>query len=172
MKIEIWIRDITVEEDIRLMLPVEQGILTKKLKKNHEYIITDSSFLDCSEYENIEEVNKLLLLCEENGIDKNTLQVLQKAFLYKELSEIIESMNFVTLDFDNITSEWNYQYGVPDTEEWYGFVLFQEGYGRLPFEYTEDMEDYIRWELIWQTAETEGWMAIRGEDSHTYLVHR
>ena len=55
------------------------------------------------------------------------------------------------------------------TDEWKGFVLFQEGYGDLPFEYKEEMEGYIKWEQVWYTADSDGWVEVKYKDK-TYLV--
>lgn len=43
------------------------------------------------------------------------------------------------------------------------------GYINFPFAYTEDMEDYVKWEQLWYTANSEGWCNVR-YNGNTYLV--
>ena len=93
-----------------------------------------------------------------------------KARTIKIIEDAIENeREFTILCFDDLTSQYNYGLGVFASDEWKGFVLFHEGYGELPFEYKEEMEDYIKWDCVWSTAECEGWREVEYKNK-TYLV--
>ena len=88
----------------------------------------------------------------------------------REIEDAIENeREFTVLCFDDLTSQYNYGLGVFASDEWKGFVLFHEGYGELPFAYKEEMEDYIKWDCVWSTAECEGWREVEYKNK-TYLV--
>lgn len=165
---EIVIRNITKDtmvdfnNDHVITLPMDEEKLRNMLA-NDEWIIIDTPVGD--EFTNIEKLNALL-----NEIDEDNLRILTKAFL---LNEIMESGfdNFSIVDFDAETSQYNGGNGVIAVEEWYGRVLYDLGYINFPFAYTEDMEDYVKWEQLWYTANSEGWCNVRYNEN-TYLVKR
>ena len=155
---EITIRNITKDtmvdfnNDHTITLPMDEEKLRNMLG-NDEWIIVDAPVGD--EFTNIEKLNALL-----NETDEDNLRILTKAFL---LNEIMESGfdNFSIVDFDAETSQYNGGNGVIVDEEWYGRVLHDLGYINFPFAYTEDMEDYVKWEQLWYTANSEGWCNVR-----------
>lgn len=165
---EIVIRNITKDtmvdfnNDHVITLPMDEEKLRNMLG-NDEWIIIDAPVGD--EFTNIEKLNALL-----NETDEDNLRILTKAFL---LNEIMESgfNNFSIVDFDAETSQYNGGNGVIAVDEWYGRVLHDLGYINFPFTYTEDMEDYVKWEQLWYTANSEGWCNVR-YNGNTYLVKR
>ena len=165
---EITIRNITKDtmvdfnNDHTITLPMDEEKLRNMLG-NDEWIIVDAPVGD--EFTNIEKLNALL-----NETDEDNLRILTKAFL---LNEIMESGfdNFSIVDFDAETSQYNGGNGVIVDAEWYGRVLHDLGYINFPFAYTEDMEDYVKWEQLWYTANSEGWCNVR-YNGNIYLVKR
>jgi hypothetical protein len=167
-KMEIIIRNITKDtmadfnNDHTINLPMDETKLRELLGDN-EWIIVDSPVGE--ELTNITELNKLL-----TEIDYDDLMILSETYLYNEIKGMIENGNeYTIIDFNATTANWGTGNGVAETEEYKGFVLFDEGYANLPFEYTEEMEDYIRWEEVWATAECEDWREIR-YNGNLYLV--
>ena len=103
-------------------------------------------------------------------MDESTLMILSATYLFSEIEDAIENeREFTILCFDDLTSQYQGGLGVFASDEWKGFVLFHEGYGELPFEYKEEMEDYIKWDCVWSTAECEGWREVEYKNK-TYLV--
>lgn len=165
---KITIRNITKDtmlnfnNDHTITLPMDKKKL-KNMLGNDEWIIVDSPVGDM--FTSIEKLNELV-----KRIDEDSLQILTKAFLINEIMES-ELDNFSIIDFNAETSQYNEGNGVIDDEEWYGRVLHDLGYINFPFAYIEDMEDYVRWETLWYTANTEGWYDVR-YNGNTYLVKR
>jgi hypothetical protein len=167
---EITIRNITKDtmvdfnNDYAINLPMDEEKL-RELLGDDEWIIIDSPVGE--ELTNITELNELLM-----EIDFKDLMILSKTYLYNEIKEMVENGNeYTIIDFDAVTANWGSGNGVPETEEYKGFVLFDQGYANLPFEHTEEMEDYIRWETVWTTAECENWREVR-YNGNLYLVKR
>jgi hypothetical protein len=166
---DIVIRNITkdtmtdFDNDKRIALPMRKFQL-REILGDDEWIIVDSPIGE--ELTDIFELNQLLLTS-----DFDDLMILSQAYLYNEVEEIIHNRNYIIVDFNAVTANWCAGNGVPETDEYKGFVLFREGYAQLPFEYTEEMEDYIRWENVWTTAECEGWIDVR-YNGNLYLIHR
>lgn len=163
---EIWVRNITKDNmvdfrnDHRLILPMDEGKLTEFLG-NDEWIIIDSPVGE--ELTDIRKLNEVI-----NDYGEDNLKILSSTYLFSELEwKTID--DFMIVDFDAATSGWGCGYGVPCDDYWRGFVLFKEGYVNLPFDYTEDMEDWIQWENLWTQAETEGWRHV-GFNGNDYLV--
>lgn len=165
---EITIRNITKDNmrdfsnDHTINLPMDEEKLRSMLG-NDEWIIVDSPV--GKEFTNITKLNEIL-----SKMGEDTLQILTKAFLLSEVMET-EIENFTIIDFDSETAQYNCGYGVPGDEEWYGRVLHDLGYINFPFKYTEDMEDYVKFEQLWYTANSDGWCDIR-HNGNTYLVKR
>lgn len=162
MKVWFAMRDITIDRDFNIVLPKEN--LEEKINTEHEYIICDCDF-DISEMENIFEVNKLLLKWKEKQVNITDIFILQKTMFWNELVEAIENESYTIVDTSE-ADEW-----AISGESMYGYLLHHNGYYMLPFEYNEDMEDYIDWEQLWVNATCEGWDEVR-LDNETYLVHR
>ena len=167
---EIVIRNITKDtmEDFNndhiINLPMDEEKLRKFLGKD-EWIIIGSPI--GGDMTNILGLNQLL-----TETDEETLRILAKAFFYyDEIKEMIEDGNYTIIDFKSETQEYNYGNGVFADDWWKGFLLFQLGYEKFPFEYTEKMEDYVKFEQLWYTADSEGWCDVT-YDGKTYLVKR
>lgn len=170
---KVWIRNLTKGIDYPIELPMDERELDKILNPNDEYIIIDSEILDVDEYASIDEVNKLLLMCEENRIDEETLGVMSTAFLYNEIKEMIMKEELpIIINFDEETSDWNMYGGEIWNGADKGMCLFDGGYyNPFNFEVTEDIYDWIDWESVWDNANTDGWHTVKVNDTH-YLVHR
>lgn len=151
--------------DHQVNLPMDEEDL-KELLGNDEWIIVDSPVGD--ELTNILELNHLLMEKEED-----TIKILQAAgYLFEE----IKNHEFVIVDFDNETSQWNSGNGVVCDNWWKGYVLHNLGYVSFPFQYTDEMEDWVRFDMLWTQAETEGWRDVTVNIfsklvSKTYLVN-
>ena len=165
---EITIRNITKDNmrdfsnDHTINLPMDEEKLRSMLG-NDEWIIVDSPVGE--EFTNITKLNEIL-----SEMDENTLMILSTTYLFSEIEDAIENeREFTILCFDDLTSQYQGGLGVFASDEWKGFVLFHEGYGELPFEYKEEMEDYIKWDCVWSTAECEGWREVEYKNK-TYLV--
>ena len=163
---EITIRNITKDNmrdfsnDHTINLPMDEEKLRSMLG-NDEWIIVDSPVGD--ELTNITELNDLL-----SEKSEETLRILQSAgYLFDE----IKNGEFTIVDFDSETSQWNYGYGIYADEWWKGYLLHHLGYMEFPFEYTEEMEDWVKFEELWAQADSEGWRATRYNNT-TYLVNR
>ena len=165
---EITIRNITKDNmrdfsnDHTINLPMDEEKLRSMLG-NDEWIIVDSPVGE--EFTNITKLNEIL-----SEMDENTLMILSTTYLFSEIEDAIENeREFTILCFDDLTSQYQGGLGVFASDEWKGFVLFHEEYGELPFEYKEEMEDYIKWDCVWSTAECEGWREVEYKNK-TYLV--
>ena len=170
MNIKVWVRDLTIDKDIAIMLP--EGI--KELDIDHEYIILDSESLSIPELENIDSLADFLKKCDELGVDKETLEILSATFMYNEIKEMVEKEELPTIiDFDAETSDWRCGNGGDFTSEFdKGMAVYDFGYyNPFKFEMTEDIYDWIDWESVWTNAETDGWRAVRVNRTG-YLIHR
>lgn len=167
---EVTVRNITKDtmvdfnNDHTITLPMEETKLLEFLGKD-EWIIVDS--LVGEEFTHLTRLNKVL-----QEVDEDTLQILSKAFLFNEIEEAVEKgEEFTIIDFDAETSGYNSGNGVFADDWWKGYVLHDLGYVSFPFEYKEEMEDYVKFEQLWYTADSEGWREVN-YNNHTHLVHR
>lgn len=162
---EITIRNITKDtmvdfnNDHTITLPMDEEKLRNMLG-NDEWIIVDGV---PDELTNIIDLNNRI-----SEIGEDDFCILAKAFISKEAMEIED---YTIIDFDGETSQYNRGNGVINDEWWKGFVLHDLGYENFPFEYTEEMEDYVKFEQLWYTANSEGWVDIR-YNGNTYLVKK
>lgn len=163
---EIILRNITkdtmvdFDNDHTIKLPMNENELRKFLGKD-EWIIVDSPIGE--ELTNIIELNDLL-----SEKDEETVKILQSAdYLFEE----IKRGEFIIVDFDSETSCWNYGNGVDSNDWWKGYLLYSLGYMKFPFDYTEEMEDWVRFESLWIQANYEGWIETEINNT-TYLVKK
>lgn len=162
---EIIIRNITKDtmvdfnNDHTITLPMDEEKLRNMLE-NDEWIIVDGV---SDELTNIIDLNSRI-----SEIGEDDFCILAKAFLPKEAIEIED---YTIVDFDGETSQYNGGNGVCANAEWFGRVLHDLGYINFPFTYTEEMEDYVIWDQLWYTANSEGWVDIRYNEN-TYLVKK
>lgn len=173
----ITIRDLTnfynpsYKGDKTISLPTD---LTNVLKPNHEYMITDHDYtMRPDEYSDIKELNDFLYDCKNMYyVDDATLSLLSKTYTYEEVIAAVRNESFTILNFNKHTEQWccnqGGDYSNPDD---LGLCLFDAGYGHLPFEYKEEMEDYIKWEYVWTDAECRGWRKVITSDGTCYLIH-
>lgn len=163
---EITIRNITKDtmvdfnNDHTLLFPMEEDKL-RKLLGDDEWIIVDSPIGE--ELTNIVELNRLLF-----DKDWKDIEILQSA---KYIFEEIKNGEFTIIDFSSETSQWNNGSGVIADEWWKGYLLHQMGYVNLPFEYKEEMEDWIKFEDLWWVADSDGWRETT-VDNNVYLIKR
>ena len=167
----ITVRDLTQNVDFNISLPTESENLRKSLREGHEYIIIDhDGILRPGELSDINELNDFLIYCKENDIDDNTLRILSVTYLYEEVLECVKRDSYTIVDFTSETAEWFCGVGGDYSDnEHLGLCLFSAGYGNLPFPYTEEMEDYIKWEYVWTDAQCTGWRRVIVENK-CYLV--
>lgn len=162
---EITIRNITKDimvdfnNDHTITLPMDEKKLRNMLG-NDEWIVVDGI---TDELTNIIDLNNSI-----SKIGEDDFCILSKAFIPKEAMEIED---YTIIDFDGETSQYNGGNGVLANDEWFGRVLHGLGYINFPFAYTEEMEDYIIWDQLWYTANSEGWVDIR-YNGKTYLVKK
>lgn len=172
------VRDITVDEDIHLILPMEETELNNKLNPKHEYIFINwDCVLNLTEYSSIKVVNDFLLYCNENGVDELTIRILSEVmgvnFCNEKDEEFfikkLEDHDYEIVDFDEITKNWSYANIHNNSDK--GLALYTAGFMKPPFEVTDEMEDWIKWEILWNNATTSGWEEITiGLNFHDYLV--
>jgi hypothetical protein len=162
----ITIRNITKDNmkdftnDHTIILPMEETVL-KTFLGSYEWIIVDAPIGE--ELTNIMELNEILTEKEEE-----TIKILQSAgYLFEE----IKSGEFTIIDFNGETQHYNNGNGVINDDWWKGFVLHDLGYASFPFTYTEEMEDYVRFDALWTQADCEGWRECT-INNNTYLVCR
>ena len=163
---EIVIRNITKDtmkdfsNDHTIKLPMQEDKLQQFLGDD-EWIIIDSPIGE--ELTNIMELNQMVT---EN--DEMSLRILHSAgYLLEEIKNGV----FTIVDFDSETSQWNGRNGVFSDDWWKGYLLHDLGYVSFPFEYTQEMEDWVRFECLWTQANCEGWREVRC-GNRTYLVTR
>lgn len=162
---EITIRNITKDtmvdfnNDYIITLPMDEEKLRNMLGTD-EWIIVDSPVGD--ELTNIIQLNDLF-----NDHEEGTVELLSRHYL---LNEIMEN-DFIIINFDEETQEYNNGNGVFADEWWKGYVLHDFGYEHFPFKYKPEMEDYLKFEQLWYTAESEGWVDIK-HNGNTYLVRK
>ena len=171
MRIKTWIRNITMETEFMLLLPINN--LDDVLDKNCEYIIMSCAVLDPSEFDSIKELNDFLTECEENGVEKETLEVLSSTYIYKEVVEMVSNGTYAIIDFEAETGDW---YGGSGGDLWNdshkGMCLFDSGlYNPFGFEMNENIYDWIDWASVWIDANANGWRAISA-NRKPYLVCR
>ena len=81
--------------------------------------------------------------------------------------EKVTEGDYTIIDFDFVTALWLCSDIHDDRDK--GLVLYEEGYARLPFEIDDSMQDWIRWENLWNEAECDGWDVVK-INNHGYLV--
>lgn len=152
--------------DHEIYLPMDVDKLREFLG-NDEWIIVDSPIGE--ELTNIMELNEVLL-----EKDETTLKILDAAgYLFEE----IKHGEFLIIDFDTETSQWNCGNGVIADDWWKGYLLHSLGYLNFPFTYTSDMEDWVNFDKLWIQANSEGWRETDVNVGsfllrNTYLVKR
>lgn len=167
---EITIRNITKDtmldfnNDHTINLPIEEGKL-KALLGDDEWIIVDSPVGE--ELTNITKLNEIVKTYNEIFNGDEMLEILCKTYL---LREIENPYDIIVINFDDETETWCCGSGAPFTDEYKGLLLHSLGLMALPFPYTEEMEDWIKWEMLWNQAETEGWREVYYNGNH-YLLH-
>lgn len=174
----ITVRNITKDEEFDIQLPIKsKKIMKETFNHENEYIIIDhDQTLDLSEYDSIQDVNDFLIACqEEYEIDVEILKILSSHYTYREVKEMIIKGNYSIIDFSSATEGWNFGNGGDiNSNDDKGRVLHDNG---MMFDWennnpiTEEMMDYIKWEQLWFTAETLGWIVIH-YDHKDYLVHK
>ena len=171
MKLWLFIRDLTSDQDIDLCLPMTEEKLKEKLKNGHEYIILDNDFSDAeislniSEHENIQEINSFLNECQENLIDNDIIVIVNRNTSdFEEMKSVIENNSYIMVSPADVS--WD----VDMTSDYdKGLLLFSCGFVNLPFTYEPEMENYIRWDGIWTDASCSGWVHERTANGD-YLV--
>ena len=165
---EVVIRNLTkdngkdFDNDFSITLPMD----TNKLKDflgSDEWIIVDCPIGE--ELTNICDINDIL-----SSTDEETVRILSTAYWFHEVVEIIENDSYVIVNFDEETSLYNGGNGVYHSDWWKGYILRELGYVSFPFEYKKEMEDYLKFEQLWYTAESEGWEEV-SYNGKTYLVN-
>ena len=171
MKIKTWLRNLTTDVDLMLNLPVKN--LNEILDANCEYIITDCTVLDPSEFDSITELNNFLEYCEENEINKDELEILSVTYLYDEVRQMVVDGTYTIIDFEAETADWRNGTGGDlwnDNDK--GMCLFDSGYyNPFDFEMNEDIYEWIDWEQVWRNANIDGWQSVYVNENG-YLVHR
>ncbi|GEM_PF-1627514 len=167
---QIVVRNITkdnmvdFDNDHVLNLPMGEESLNQFLGK-YEWIIVDGEIGD--DYTDIRKLNQLL---KEYGEEKlHILCCSTNNFLIDELLEKDDPDAFIIIDFDVETESYNGGNGVICDDWWKGYLLFKLGYVQFPFKYTDEMEDYLKFEQLWYTAESENWRETRYQ-GHCYLM--
>ena len=170
----VTIRDLTKDDgisfkaDITIKLPMEEAKL-KEILGDDEWIIVDAPLGD--EHTSILKLNKVCRFWTEK-YSENDLNIVAQSYLFSEIAEAMDAdIEFIIVSYEDIASEWNNGNGYYPSEDWLGLALFTAGYAHLPFKYEEAMEDYIRWDNVWHTAESEGWRHI-SYGGRTYMVNR
>lgn len=170
---KLWIRNLTKDKDMEVILPIDERTLDNIIHPNDEYIILDSEILDVGQYDSIDELNGFLFDCKENGVSLETLEVLSKVMLYHEVVEAVNYETYWIIDFDEETSNWYCGNGgdiTNDSDK--GMCLYDSGmYNPFPCEVKEELYDWIDWDSVWINATTEGWQRV-SVNNHNYLVHR
>lgn len=169
LQMEITLKDITAGKYVTLTLPQENSENIRGIETDHEYITADTDgTLPPEEYTSIQEYNDILLAAE-NPYSKEELMVLSKTYLLNEIREIVQDGGKQIFDFDAATADWNCGNGAPHSDEDMGRYLYQEGYNFLPAAIPEELEDYIRWEQNWFSAESAGARKVL-MDNHLYII--
>ena len=167
----VWVRNLTKDFGFGINLPMEE--LKDVFSPHDEYIITDSEILDVGEYDSIYELNNFLLYCKENDISDETLEILSKAMLYKEVIEAVEKESYIIVNFDSETASWYEGRGGDITNDSHkGMCLFDNNYyNPFGFEMEASIYDWIDWDSVWTQATTENWQEVK-VGLRNYLVHR
>ena len=170
---KVWIRNLTKDKDVEIILPMDEDVLDSILDPNDEYIILDSEILNVGQYESIDVLNAFLCICKDSRIPMEELEVLSKVMLYHEVMEAVENETYWLIDFDVETAHWNCGHGGDITSHAdKGMCLYDSGlYNPFPCEVKEEMYDWINWEYVWINANCEGWQTVT-VNGHGYLVHR
>lgn len=87
---EILVRNITVNTEMRLNLPMPILELEEKLGKGEYIIIEDDGTLPISEYTHIMTINTFLENCREVSVDEETLAILTSAgFSFEDMVKVV-----------------------------------------------------------------------------------
>lgn len=160
----VTIRNITkdttmnFDNDHTIHLPMRESLLKHFLGRG-EWIIVDSPV--GNEFTDIFDLNKLA-----QHFEKEDFEILSRTFLFEELMEL---ETYSIINFTEETAQYNTGNGVYADDWWKGYVLHNLGYEVFPFTYTDDMEDYVKFEQLWYTAFSEGWREI-SYNGNLYLV--
>lgn len=169
---KVWVRNLTMDRDMEIELPMDERNLNIVLPPDNEYIVIDSEILDVEQYASVHGLNSFLFDCKENGVSLNDLEVLSKVLLYHEVIEAVDNQSYCIVDFDAETSDWGEYGGDINNDTHKGMCLYDSGiYNPFNFEVTDDIHDWIDWASVWINANTEGWQVVR-INGHGYLVHR
>lgn len=161
-KVEIYIRDLTSGVEFPIVLPDTEG----KLLPNHEYIILDG-VIDCGEFA-IRELDNFLK--NNPQVELDDILILQKAYLWSEITEAIENESYTILNFTEETSDWYGGSGAIPSDENLGLLMYELGFNDLPCRVPSDLIDYINWEANWTSLQCGGWTKVN-YNQETYIVH-
>lgn len=167
---DLYLRDLTDGRDLKLTIPMETEKL-EELLESHEYLICDNSLadscLDIDDYTSVRGLNEFLLYCKEESISDEVILVIGKCTCgFEEIKETIECGEYCIVLPEAVN--WDVDMS-SDSDK--GLLLFSAGYMNLPFSYTPEMEDYIRWDAVWNDANCSGWCRVRLDCDQDYLVH-
>lgn len=171
LRMNLILRDITIDKDFRVTLPVEDVSKIPGMIPGHEYIVVENNnVLRIGELCSIDEANEVLQQAEDKGFSLQDLMILSSAFLYEEVKEIVENGNIQIYDFDGETSTWNFGNGGNHDPEDYGRFLYEQiGYNSYGCRIPEQLLDHIEWESNWNAAEAEGFQDVR-INNNTFIV--
>lgn len=170
LRMNLTVRDITINKDFQIVLPVDDLSVYEDFRPDHEYIIIEhDNIIVPGEFCSIQEINEILQVAAKR-FSMQDLMIMSKTYLYEEVKQIIENGECAIIDFDSETCGWNFGNGGNHTEEDYGRCLYEQGYNFLPELVPEGLMDYIEWEANWNSAETSNWRAVL-IDNNAYLVN-
>lgn len=171
LQMNMIVRDITVDREFAITLPVDDIYEETGMKADHEYIIVEhDGTLPAEELTSICRINEVLKEAEEAGFSKEMLTFLSQEYLLSEIQEIVKKGSVNILNFTDGTATWNSGNGGNISEEDFGRFLYEKGHNFLPFLVPTYMMDYITWYSNWEVAECNGWRQVR-HNAKTYLVN-
>lgn len=172
MKVKIYLGNLSLYmsghecgEWIALPMPKEKLVseyerIVAKGKDDYEHIILDTdAVFEIGEYDNVFELNEMILELEEMGIDNTVLNVISKITdSNAELFQVLESGRYIIIDVDSVAAGWKI-----DGKEKYGRVLHELGYNTVfKDKPSDDLIDYIDWESVYETLEiNDGWEFVK-----------
>lgn len=171
LQMNLILRDITIDKDFRVSLPVEDISKIPGMCPGHEFIVAEhDNVLRIGELCSISEANEVLQLAEERGMTRQELSILSAVYLYDEVKEIIEEGEYLIIDFDSETTGWNFGNGGEHDAKDYGRLLYERfGYNSYGCEIPSPLMDHIIWESNWNAADAEGFRDVI-INNHAYLV--
>ena len=172
LQMNLILRDITIDKDFSISLPVDDISKIPGMVPGHEFIVVEhDNVLKIGELCSIAEANEVLQMAKENGFELKDLSILSSAYLYDEVKEIIEKGESLIIDFDSETAGWNSGNGGDHCAHDYGRFLYEHcGYNSFSCEIPDQLLDYIMWESNWHAAEAEGFLDVI-INNHAYLVN-